>query len=54
MTKLILAAALALVALAAPASAGSTCNQIGQFTYCSDTNGNRVTCNRIGQFTYCN
>lgn len=36
------------------AFAGTTCHTIGQYTYCTDDQGNTTTCHQIGQYTYCN
>jgi hypothetical protein len=58
MKKLIFA--LTLMFVAGTASAGFTCQQVGQFTYCNDTaggygtSGGSVTCQTVGDFTYCN
>ena len=51
-----LALATLISTMAVPASAGVTCQTIGQFTYCTGPvgSGQRVTCQTIGQFTYCN
>jgi hypothetical protein len=53
MRRVFLTAAIACL-LASNAWAGVTCQQIGQFTYCSDSQGNRTTCQQIGNQTYCN
>jgi len=51
----IVIAMLALIALSAAASAGWTCNQVGDYTYCHDyATGQSYTCNRVGNYTYCN
>jgi hypothetical protein len=54
MKILILATALIGFTGILPASAGVTCQKIGNFTYCTDSYGGRTTCQKIGSFTYCN
>jgi hypothetical protein len=52
--KLILATLAVLALAASSAMAGSTCQRIGNFTYCSVDGGPSITCQRIGNFSYCN
>ena len=44
----------AIVLFASNAWAGTTCQRIGNMTYCTDYSGNSTTCQRIGNMTYCN
>jgi hypothetical protein len=52
--KALLIALSVVAATATVAAAGTTCQRIGSFTYCSDDSGRTVTCQRIGSYTYCN
>lgn len=55
MTRIILAASLAAIILlnTGAANAGTYCQTIGKFTYCTDDSGNRITCEQIGNNTNC-
>ena len=47
---------LAFLALTVSAAwAGTTCYQVGDYTYCNDySTGQTTTCYRVGDYTYCN
>jgi hypothetical protein len=54
MKALLFGAALAVLTLALPAVAGTSCYQLGNTVYCTDSNGNSWSCYRLGNSTYCN
>jgi hypothetical protein len=48
-------AALTAYTITGPALAGWTCQQVGNFTYCHNSQtGQRYTCQQVGNHTYCN